>query len=283
MSCVLGTFISVVTAESGHLYSCSMDGEIKLWSVLSPASPPTCLRTALQTGPTGAGADLGGGGLAASLEHELVTVRKLVFSSPWLYAGDEMGGLCQWTADLSDCRLKKEYYTEIWSLALTDGGRTVLTARDNEIIAAELTGSSTVLVSFTLPGRAPVVMDNTENIMVCPNRGGMDIIVRRRQDNRYVESQVLRRHDMIINSLLVRGDTLLSAGWDARVAVWVTGTVTNTSTHSHSLSRDRRETSTPTWRMSSSSPTSTPCVRGKGSRTTLEGRKVTLSNLQNRY
>merc|ERR1711936_389490 len=120
--------------ESGHLYSCSMDGEIKLWSVLSPASPPTCLRTALQTGPTGAGADLAGGGLAASLEHELVTVRKLVFSSPWLYAGDEMGGLCQWTADLSDCRLKKEYYTEIWSLALTDGGRTVLTARDNEII-----------------------------------------------------------------------------------------------------------------------------------------------------
>ena len=125
-----------------------------------------------------------GGGLPASLEHELVTVRKLVFSSPWLYAGDEMGGLCEWSGDLAECRVKKEYYTEIWSLALTDSGRTVLTARDNEIIAAELAGDSTVRVNFTLPGRAPVILDDKENLMFCPSRGGMDIIVRRREGSK---------------------------------------------------------------------------------------------------
>ena len=160
-----------------------MDGQIKVWRMGTPGSPPTCLMVALQTGPTGAGADMGGG-LPASLEHELVTVRKLVFSSPWLYAADEMGGLCQWSADLSQCRVKKEYYTEIWSLALTDSGSTVLTARDNEIIAAELAGDSTVRVNFTLPGRAPVIVNKTEDLMVCPSRGGMDIIVRRREGSK---------------------------------------------------------------------------------------------------
>ena len=45
-----------------------------------------------------------------------------------------------------------------------------------------------------------------------------------------MESQLLSRHDMIINSLLVRGEILLSAGWDARVVVWVGETVFMTNT-----------------------------------------------------
>ena len=99
-----------------------MDGEIKLWSVPSHG-PASCLMTALQTGPSGAGADMGAmGGLPASLDQEVVTVRKIVFWRDKLYAGDEMGGLCRWSSDLSTCELKKEYYTEIWSLALTDQG-----------------------------------------------------------------------------------------------------------------------------------------------------------------
>ena len=109
-----------------------------------------------------------------------------------------------------------------------------MTGRDSEITAAELTTSSTVMVNYTLPGRAPVVLDSSEELMVCPNRGGMDIVVRRREGGRYVESQVLRRHDMIINSLLVRGEMLLSAGWDARVIVWVGDRVIKTNTQ-HSL------------------------------------------------
>ena len=81
------------TLERDLLYSCSMDGEIKVWSVASPG-PATCLRTALQTGPSGEGADMAAmGGLSASLAGEVVTVRKIVFWRDKLYAGDEMDGL----------------------------------------------------------------------------------------------------------------------------------------------------------------------------------------------
>ena len=37
--------------------------------------------------------------------------------------------------------------------------------------------ANTVLVNYTLPGRAPVVLDSQEQVMVCPTRGGMDIQV----------------------------------------------------------------------------------------------------------
>ena len=36
------------------------------------------------------------GGGAASLEHEPVTVRKLLFKDGVLWAGDEMGSLCRY-------------------------------------------------------------------------------------------------------------------------------------------------------------------------------------------
>ena len=96
--------------DSDTLYSCSMDGEIRSWSVANPAQPHA-LATAIQTvtpillrgknckqfqGPTGAGADLGGvGGGAARLEHEPATVRRLVFRDGRLWAGDEMGSVCR--------------------------------------------------------------------------------------------------------------------------------------------------------------------------------------------
>ena len=86
---------------------------------------------------------------------------------------------------------------------------------------ADLSPSSTVLVNYTLPGRAPVLINSQEDLMVCPDRGGLNLIVRRREGKKYVESQVLARHDMIVNSLVIRGDLLLSAGWDCRAVVWV--------------------------------------------------------------
>ena len=61
--------------------------------------------------------------------------------------------------------------------------------RDNEIIVADVnphcetngckafSDTNTVLVNYTLPGRAPVVLDTQEKVMVCPSRGGMDIQV----------------------------------------------------------------------------------------------------------
>ena len=112
----------------------------------------------------------------------------------------------RWSADLATCDLKKEYYTEIWSLVVSRDNRTVYTARwvlvsiklmtmglinvrDNEIIVADVnphcetngckafSDTNTVLVNYTLPGRAPVVLDTQEKVMVCPSRGGMDIQV----------------------------------------------------------------------------------------------------------
>ena len=62
--------------------------------------------------------------------------------------------------------------------------------RDNEVIVADInpkcdtnghkafSDTNTVLVNYTLPGRAPVVLDSQEKVMVCPSRGGMDIQVR---------------------------------------------------------------------------------------------------------
>ena len=35
----------------------------------------------------------------------------------------------RWSADLATCDLKKEYYTEIWSLMVSRDNRTVYTAR----------------------------------------------------------------------------------------------------------------------------------------------------------
>ena len=211
------------------LYSCSMDGEIKRWLVEAGTSThPRLLNTTIQTGPTGAGADLGGmGGDAASLEHEPATVRKIVFRDGSVWAGDEMGSVCRWSADLATCHLKKEYYTEIWSLVVSQDKRTVLTARDNEVILADVSqmccnNLNTVLVNYTLPGRAPVVLNMGEEVMMCPTRGGMDIMVRRLQGGKYQDTQLLKRHDMIVNTIVMEDNMMLSAGWDARVVFWVT-------------------------------------------------------------
>ena len=61
-------------------------------------------------------------------------VRRLLFRQGVLWAGDEMGSVCQWSANLSSCNLKQEYYTAIWSMLVSRDNNTVYTARDNEII-----------------------------------------------------------------------------------------------------------------------------------------------------
>ena len=89
------------------------------------------------------------------------SVRKLLFRHGVLWAGDEMGSVCQWSANLSCCNLKKEYYTEIWSMLVSRDNNTVYTARDNEIIVADISSIScnnpnVVLVNCTLPGQQKV-------------------------------------------------------------------------------------------------------------------------------
>ena len=67
------------------------------------------------------------------------------------------------------------------------------------------------------------MLSEDEDVLVCPNRSGMELQVMRRKkdESRYREVQILRKHDMIINSLLISENLLLSAGWDARIAFWV--------------------------------------------------------------
>ena len=143
-------------------------------------------------------------------------------------------------------------------------------------MAADLSPSSTVLVKYTLPGRAPVIVNTEEDLMVSPDRGGMKIIVRRKEGTKYVESQVLARHDMIVNSLVMRGDFLVSAGWDSRVVVWVSLISRYLPPCYLILNRLRGErgTSSCMLRTSSWSPTSTPCVPAQASHSSLEERKV---------
>eukprot|EP00091_Calanus_sinicus_P010750 TRINITY_DN24769_c0_g1_i1.p1 TRINITY_DN24769_c0_g1~~TRINITY_DN24769_c0_g1_i1.p1 ORF type:complete len:186 (-),score=41.98 TRINITY_DN24769_c0_g1_i1:13-570(-) len=169
------------------------------------------------------------GGGTASLEHEPATVRKLLFKGGKLYAGDVMGSLCRWSENLTECEMKKEYYTEVWTIALNNACDTVYTGRDNEIIVADITEkkdtrfsetgqfSNTVTVNHTFPGRAPVVINGDDDVLVCPSRSGMDLQVMRKKDNVYKEAQVLKKHDMIVNTLVMDGDMLLSAGWDSRI------------------------------------------------------------------
>ena len=38
---------------------------------------------------------------------------------------------------------------------------------------------------------------------------------------RFVDDQILRKHDMIVNTIIMDGDTILSAGWDSKLVFWV--------------------------------------------------------------
>ena len=66
-----------------------------------------------------------------------------------------------------------------------------------------------------------MVINREDDVLVCPSRSGMDLQVMRKKGNVYKEAQILKKHDMIVNTLVMDGDMLLSAGWDSRIAFWV--------------------------------------------------------------
>jgi len=138
----------------------------------------------------------------------------------------------RWSENLTECEMKKEYYTEVWTIAVNNACDTVYTGRDNEIIVADISEkkdpkfakigqfSNTVTVNHTFPGRAPVVIDEEDEVLVCPSRGGMDLQVLKKKESVYREAQILKKHDMIVNTLVLDGNILVSAGWDSRVVFW---------------------------------------------------------------
>ena len=97
-----------------------------------------------------------------------------------LWAGDELGSVCQWSQDLSSCHLKKEYYTEIWSMLVSRDNNTLYTARDNEIIIANVSSgvasnnSNIVLVNSTLPGESALKASVGWRMNYCRSSSGGD-------------------------------------------------------------------------------------------------------------
>merc|ERR1712107_117135 len=103
------------------------------------------------------------------------------------------------------------------------------TARDNDVVVASLNkggqASNIVSVTNTFAGRAPVALAPDDSVLVCCNRStAMDIQVMRREgdEQKMKQCQLLNgQHDMIVNSVVVDGATVVSGGWDQRAVFWV--------------------------------------------------------------
>jgi len=85
--------------------------------------------------------------------------------------------------------------------------------------------SNIVSVTNTFAGRAPVALAPDDSVLVCCNRlTAMDIQVMRREgdEQKMKQCQLLNgQHDMIVNSVVVDGATVVSGGWDQRAVFWV--------------------------------------------------------------
>ena len=109
-----------------------------------------------------------------------ICCRKLLYQGSVLWSGDELGSVCQWSQDLSSCHLKKEYYTEIWSMLVSRDNNTLYTARDNEIIIANVSSgvasnnSNIVLVNSTLPGESALKASVSWRMNYCRSSSGGD-------------------------------------------------------------------------------------------------------------
>ena len=53
----------------------------------------------------------------------------------------------------------------------------------------------------------------------------MQIVLKVRRLNesgtKFEDDQILRKHDMIVNTIIVDGGNILSAGWDSKLVFWV--------------------------------------------------------------
>ena len=51
----------------------------------------------------------------------------------------------------------------------------------------------------------------------------MSLQVRRLTESgtKFEDDQILRKHDMIVNTIIVDGGNILSAGWDSKLVFWV--------------------------------------------------------------
>lgn len=132
----------------------------------------------------------------------------------------------EWDKDFS-INKQKFLYIEIWSLAASPDGKSVMTVRDNDVMINDVEMDytreefkQTLAVKGSVPGRAPVVVD--DQTIACVERGsGLNISLFHYDNAKFPSKGSLKDgHDMIINALLLNQNYVVSAGWDGRIILW---------------------------------------------------------------
>jgi len=200
-----------VDPQSGDIYSCSTDGEIKRWRLDSKDGKVTkeaqLIQTVIQTGPSGKAARLKLIGENGCWQDTPVTVR--------------------WSPQL-ELTMKKEYLTEIWSLHVNEDESLMYTARDNDVLIASLPSSTTketesacVVVSGCMPGRAPVLANKDDSLTYSVSRTGLQVEVWKKDLDNRKKVQKLEAHTMIVTCLALDSqDNLITGGWDSIIHFW---------------------------------------------------------------
>ncbi|XP_023345514.1 uncharacterized protein LOC111714606 isoform X2 [Eurytemora carolleeae] len=170
---------------TGDIYSCSGDGEIKLWK--TGGTKANLVKTVHGTDDLCLQSD--------SVDQNTSSVRRLVWQGKQLYSGNQNGEVFRWSPDLE---LLSHHITgtDIWSMCINENESCLFTAKDNDVI-----------ISSQLKDTDPGVE--------------IQVQVWGKGNNNWINLQELRGHDMIVNSMiLLEENYLATAGWDKAIKFW---------------------------------------------------------------
>ena len=134
--------------------------------------------------------------------------------------------LVEWDKNFEICK-QKFLYIEIWSVATSPDGKSVMTVRDNDVMINDIEMNftreefrQTLAVKGSVAGRAPVVVDD-QTIACVERSSGLNVSLYEYDNGKFPAKGSLKDgHDMIINALLINGNSLVSAGWDSKIVLW---------------------------------------------------------------
>ncbi|XP_023345515.1 uncharacterized protein LOC111714606 isoform X3 [Eurytemora carolleeae] len=108
---------------TGDIYSCSGDGEIKLWK--TGGTKANLVKTVHGTDDLCLQSD--------SVDQNTSSVRRLVWQGKQLYSGNQNGEVFRWSPDLE---LLSHHITgtDIWSMCINENESCLFTAKDNDVI-----------------------------------------------------------------------------------------------------------------------------------------------------